>query len=305
MSLARVASRAFNTPLLVDPGKAAAIIAGLGGRLLDGGVQLPAGIAAVDHVAFSSGRPSMGVIGDGVGRRYDARGWPTFDVLDGVAVIPIEGTLVQKGAYIGSMSGETSYEGLQAQVRRAGRSEAVKAVVFEVDSFGGEANGAFETAQMIRELSIAKPTLAVLTDYALSAGYLLASAARQIVMPEFGRAGSIGVLRMHVDYSRKLENEGVKVTFVHAGKDKVAGNQFEPLPAELAAQWQAELQVHWERFAQTVELNRGGRIKAEQIYALEAGHFEGEQSLKFGLVDGVGNSQEAFAAFLDAVKRKG
>jgi len=47
-----------------------------------------------------------------------------------------------------------------------------KGVVFEVDSFGGE----------------------LLTDHTLSAAYLLASAARQIIIPEYGRAGSIGAL---------------------------------------------------------------------------------------------------------------
>jgi transposase len=65
--------------------------------------------------------------------------------------------------------------------------------VFEVDSLGGELAGAFETADLIARLSAEKPTLAILTDHALSAGYLLASAARQIIMPEHGRAGSIGV----------------------------------------------------------------------------------------------------------------
>ena len=42
--------------------------------------------------------------------------------------------------------GETSYEGLQAQVLRAMRNPTIKGVVFEVDSFGGELAGAFETA---------------------------------------------------------------------------------------------------------------------------------------------------------------
>jgi ClpP class serine protease len=114
----------------------------------------------------------------------DDSGRPPFAIIDGVALIPIEGTLVHKGAYVGAYSGTTSYEGLQAQVLRAMRNPAVKGVVFEVDSFGGELAGAFETADLIARLSAEKPTLAILTDHALSAGYLLASAARQIIIPE-------------------------------------------------------------------------------------------------------------------------
>ena len=69
-----------------------------------------------------------------------------------------------------------------------------KGVVFEVDSFGGELAGAFETTDLIARLSAEKPTLAILTNHTLAAAYLLASAARQIIIPEHGRAGSIGAL---------------------------------------------------------------------------------------------------------------
>ena len=109
--------------------------------------------------------------------------------VDGIALIPIEGTLVHKGAYVGAYSGRTSYEGLQAQVLRAMRNPAIKGVVFEVDSFAGELAGAFETADLIARLSTEKPTLAILTDHALSAGYLLASAARQIIIQNTGAPG--------------------------------------------------------------------------------------------------------------------
>ncbi|MGA8990672.1 MAG: hypothetical protein WB500_09890 [Rhodoplanes sp.] len=93
---------------------------------------------------------------------------------------------MHKGAYVGAYSGRTSYEGLQAQVLRAMRNPAIKGVVFEVDSFAGDLAGAFETADLIARLSTEKPTLAILTDHALSAGYLLASAARQIIIQNTG-----------------------------------------------------------------------------------------------------------------------
>ena len=79
-----------------------------------------------------------------------------------------------------------------------------KGVVFEVDSFGGELAGAFETTDLIARLSAEKPTLAILTDHTLSAAYLLASAARQIIIPEYGRAGSIGALAA----KNRLNNAG-------------------------------------------------------------------------------------------------
>lgn len=305
MSLSRIATRVFDTPLLMAESKAIAFLAGLGGRIVDGGVVLPPGAAGIDHVAFANGRPSLGVVGDGLGRQAASRGRGVLDQIGNVAVIPVEGTLVHKGAYVGSSSGETSYEGLRTQVAAARASSTVKGVVFEVDSFGGEAAGAFETAAMISQLSREKPTLAILTDFALSAGYLMASAARQIIMPEFGRAGSIGVLRIHADMSRKLENDGVKVTLITAGKHKADGNGFQPLPAEVEAAMRADAEAMRAVFAAKVGQFRGRRFNADAAMATEANDYGAVDAVKLGLIDAIGPSQDAFDAFLGEINRKG
>jgi signal peptide peptidase SppA len=305
MSLPLIAARALNTLLMIDQRKAEAILLGFGCRLVDGGIVIENAIGAVDHAAFNAGRPSMGRLGDRLGRAYDAAGAATFDMVGNVAVIPIEGTLVHKGAFLGKSSGETSYQGLQTQVSRAMRADAVKGVVFEIDSYGGEMAGAFDTADMIAQLSAAKPTMAILTDNALSAGYLMASAARQIVMPEFGRAGSIGVITMHADYSRKLENEGIKVTILSAGKHKADGNPFQPLPEPLANRIRGEVEEARGRFAEHVGRFRGGRFTAEQAMATEAQDYRSGDALRLGLVDAVAKPADAFDAFVSAINRKG
>lgn len=299
-----VSSRIFNTPLLIDARKAAAILCGIGGRLVDGGVTIE-GAGAIDHVAFQGGRASMGRLGDSLGRRIEARGDGDriLDVVDGVAIIPIEGTLVHKGKWIGSYSGDTSYEGLQTQVTRARRDNRIKGVVFEVDSFGGEAAGAFDTADMIAELSAEKPTIAILTDHALSGGYLLAAAARAIVMPETGYAGSIGVITMHADFSRAVENDGVKVTVISSGAHKADGSPFMPLPAEVAARWQAELDRSRDLFAGTVARYRGRRLSKKAALETEADVYRGADAVDAGLVDAIVRPTEAFDAFIDQVNR--
>lgn len=302
----RIAARIFNTPLMVDAGKAVAIVAGMGGRLIDGQLVID-GPAAIDHVAFSGGRPSekMGRLGDPMGTRIEARGYGDniLTRFGSVAVIAIEGTLVHKGAWLGSDSGETSYEGIQTQVLRAMRDERVRGIVFEVDSFGGEAAGAFDTADMIAELSAMKPTIAILTDFALSGGYLLAAAARQIVLPENGYAGSIGVVAMHVDFSRAIENDGVRVTVLTSGARKDDGSPFKPLGADVAARWQADLDEGREQFATAVARYRGRRLSTSAALATEAGVFRGEDAVEAGLADGVVRPSMAFAEFVQRVNR--
>ena len=303
-----IAARIFGTDLMIDPGKAAAILMGIGGRLVDGGFDL-SGVATIDHSAFADGRPSgldrpmAGRLSDRVGVAHDRVNMKTYDMVGNVAVIPIEGTLVHKGAYVGMSSGRTSYQGLQTQVQRAGRDDGVKGVAFEVDSFGGEVAGAFETAAMIGELSKLKPTIAILTDHAASAGYLLASAARQIIIPPSGLAGSIGVITMHADFSGKLEKDGIKVTILAAGKHKAEGHPAAPLAEDVKTRTLMRLEKSRQRFAFVVDAGRGDRLTSAAALATEAAVYDGEEAVSVGLADAVGNASAAFAAFVQAVNK--
>jgi len=303
MSLDRISAALFDQPHLYHPRKAETFVRAFGPRLTGTNVTIVNGEGGVEHTAFAGGRPSAGVLGDRLGRAFDRHSVRPFDMVDGVAVIPIEGTLVQKGNWIGQSSGETSYQGLQTQVARAGRDD-VKGAVFEVDSFGGMVNGAFETAAGIRQLSAAKPTIAILTDFAYSAAFLLASQCRQIIVPEFGGAGSIGVVTLHVDWSAALENDGIKVTIIHAGQHKVDGNPYEPLPEALRAEWQARVEAIRQRFAETVGRGRGKRYTKAAALNSEAKSYDAAEAASLGLVDAVGDPQEAFAAFIEEVNRR-
>jgi signal peptide peptidase SppA len=247
----------------------------------------------------------MGVVGGGFDRiltQSEAKtGKQVLDQVGGVAIVPIEGTLVQKGKWLGTDSGETSYEGVRALLARAARSDTVRGVVLEVDSYGGEVAGAFETAAAIRELSRQKPTLAILTDFAFSAGYLMASAARQIVMPPGGGAGSIGVVAMHADYSGQLQQRGIAVTFIHAGAHKLDGSPFKALADDVRAEMQARVDASYERFVNAVGEHRGVRLPAAAARATEARTYSGEAAAAAGLVDGIVEVDEAFREFVKRV----
>jgi len=302
MTHPRIAARLLNTPLMVHPAKAAAILAGLGGRVTGADLDMN-GAEPVTHVAFVNGRPSLGTIGDRLGRAFDRQGEKPYDMVGNVAIIPIEGSLVHKGAFVESSSGETSYQGIQTQVARAMKDPAVRGVAFEIDSYGGEVSGAFETSDMIADLSRAKPTIAILSDHAYSAGYLMASAARQIVLPEQGGVGSIGVITMHTDMSAALEAAGVKVTILSAGGHKADANPFEPLPEGVANTIRAELENARQMFAGRVARYRGDRLSFENAMATEARTFTGAAAVRAGLADATGHPSEVFAAFVSALNR--
>lgn len=283
-----LATRLFNTPLLAHPGKAAAVAE----LFLGDGADLP--MVVVRH------QPRMGIDGDLIHGAFDQADREPFAVVDGVAVIKVEGSLVNNGGYLGAQSGVTSYQGVQAQVQRARTSARVRAVVLEIDSFGGEVQGVFETAAMVSELAAAKPTLAICAANACSAAYLVASQARRITAPQDGMVGSIGAVTMHVDQSRRLDREGLTVTFIHAGARKVEGNGAEPIPEQVRLAWQASLDAIRSRFADMVCRGRTG-LTRDAVLATEAGCFDGPEALRLGLIDVVAEPSAAFAAFRAAV----
>lgn len=295
-----IAQRLFDTPLMYDPRKAEAFVGGLGGRIAGSDVVITNAAGAVDH---STSRPSAAKLGDKLVKLYEGYDAMPFYLDGSVAIIPIEGSLVHKGSYVGKSSGVTSYEGLQAQISIAKRSPKVRGVVVEVDSFGGEVSGGFETAAAIADLSKAKPTIAILTDYAYSAAYLLASQARQIIAPKFGGAGSIGVIMMHADYSRQIANAGVSVTIIRAGGRKAEGNPYEPLPPDVAERWQAQVEAMRQDFAAVVGKGRGSRFSAAKALKTEAEAYEAKDALALGLIDAIADPVATYDAFVKAINR--
>lgn len=290
----QLATRVFNTPLMIDPEKAAVIVQALGPRFLhvpDGGAVQVSGVTpSADRW---EARPEAGSMIGGSLYRGVKKAGAYLNVM-GVAVISITGTLVRRGSHVGESSGVTSYEGISAQIRAAAEDDEVRAIALEIDSFGGEAVGIFELMTDLRAAREAKPIHAFLAEYALSAGYAIASQADHITVPPFGKAGSIGILTMHVDQKKNLENNGIKVTLIHSGAHKVDGNPFEELPDAVRNRIQAESDAMWLAFAQAVAEGRRGKISAEQALRLEAAVFMGTDAVKVGLADEVSEARAAF-----------
>jgi capsid assembly protease len=300
-----IAQRVFNTPLLVDPAKGHAILSGLGARLIDGRLRLPA-IEVPEERAQRAGRvePRASILGGDLAERYRARDRRMFGLHEGVAIIEATGTLVHRGEYVGAWSGATSYEGIGAQIAAAASDPQVRGIALEVDSFGGEVAGAFDLADAIRAAREAKPVWAFVAESALSAGYAIVSQADRIVLPRTGEVGSIGVLVVHADYSQRLSDEGVAVTLIHAGAHKVDANPYEPLPAAVRDDLQAEVESMRGLFLETVAAGRAGRLSAEAAGATEARVYRGRRAVDLGLADEVSDLRAAFSAFIENVNRR-
>ena len=302
---AQIAQRAFNTPLLVEPSKAMAFLSGLGPRIT--GRQLRVAGVKISHedMAHLALPARTGILTNGLTEQYQRDGQSPFALQDGIAVIEISGVLVHRGAWIGQSSGQTSYEGISAQLAVAASDPAVRGIALEIDSFGGEVAGVFDLADAIRAARATKPVWAFVAEHAFSAGYALASQSDRIILPRTGAVGSIGVVVMHADLSGQLSDAGVTVTLIHSGAHKVDGNPYAPLPNPVRARIQAEVDSIRTLFAETVAAGRGRRLTAEAALATEAECYRGAEAVAAGLADEVSDPASAFAAFATAVNGRG
>lgn len=174
-----------------------------------------------------------------------------------VAVVPVIGPITKRDTMFSFLFGGTSVNRLIAQVKALRADESVSAVLLNVDSPGGSSSGLTELAAEIRSLRESKRVVAIVNDMAASGGYWIASQANEIVGTPSSLTGSVGAYTLHVDYSGALAKEGIKPTYIYAGKHKVDGNPYEPLSDEAKAHAQSIVDSIYATFVNDVATGRG------------------------------------------------
>ncbi|WP_172373377.1 S49 family peptidase [Mesorhizobium sp. NZP2234] len=282
-----VASLLFDTPLLIHRGKANTILNAIGPRILDGLAVSASELPRAPREARA-----------GQGRAFRSGGYMADN---GIAVLPVLGTLIRRGSWMDSESGLTSYSALADAVTEIMYDPAVRGLMLEVDSPGGEANGCFDLARFIRSASEAtgKPVWGHANEVAASAGYGVISAASKIWAATTSELGSIGCLAAHVDVSEADKMAGVRWTYIFYGAEKADGNMHEPLSNRARDAVQADVDALGEMFVQLVSQHRG--IDAAKIRATEACMYRGVDAVESGLADNSGTFDEALQAFADSV----
>lgn len=216
-----------------------------------------------------------------------------FAFAGGIAIIPVHGSLINRFGQ--SWGYVTGYNFVRQQKNLAMLDDDVKGIIYDFNSYGGEAAGCFELAAEIYADRGKKPTLAAVDSNCYSAAYALASGADRIIVTPSGGAGSIGVVAMHVDMSKLLEDWGVVITLIHAGAHKVDGNPFEKLPDDVRADIQSSVDKSRTMFASLVAKNRGMDIA--KVLETEARIYRADDALSIGLIDAVATPTEALQAF--------
>lgn len=216
--------------------------------------------------------------------------------IDGVGVMPVIGSVRPRGFSImdwllgtGGFVLEHAARDLQLLLEDPG----VTAIVFDVSSPGGMAEGVQEFAQMVFAARGQKPLVAYAGGMAASAAYWVAAAADEIVINPTGEAGSIGVVATYIDLRGMQAQAGIQeIEFVSS---QSPNKRADPMKAEGAALIQRRVDDMAEVFVQTMAQYRGVS-RDDVIQRFGAGDvMVGQRAIDAGLADNLGSFDEVLS----------
>lgn len=230
-----------------------------------------------------------------VGKPLDNR-TQGYEVIDGVAVIPIDGVIAKRMNLFSQISGGVSTDLLARDFKAALADPSVKAIVLNIDSPGGTVDGTVDIARLVYESRGIKPIVAYTDGLMASAAYWIGSAADKVYIGNDATlVGSIGVVATHTDVSKAEELKGVKTTEVYAGKYKRIVSQYAPLTEAGQTYLQDRVDYLYSVFVSAVADNRGIAVEKVLKGMADGKVFSGRQAIEAGLVDGVATLERLIA----------
>ena len=223
---------------------------------------------------------------------------------DKIAVYYAVGEIVdQEPSGIGAVQGETNIVTLPTirELQKLRKDEDVKAVVIRVNSPGGSAFASEQIWREIQLLKAEKPVVISMGGLAASGGYYISCGADKIFAEPTTLTGSIGIFGLIPEASELLEQKvGLHFDVVKTnrladmGGASVMGLPARAFTAEEGALLQAYVERGYDTFISRVSAGRG--ISKDSVDAIGQGRvWTGEQAIGLGLVDQIGNLDDAIA----------
>jgi ClpP class serine protease len=198
---------------------------------------------------------------------------------NGVAVVPIQGTLIHHASMMDKQCGACSYQDIKANVTEA-LDEGFRKIVLNVDSPGGMSQGASETGRFIARAAEFARIEAVTDGLMCSAAYEVCAAAHSIKSTRTGQVGSIGTFLAWLDESERYKMEGLSMDVISSGPLKGAGVSGTTLTHDQRANFQAQVNKFASMFKEHVLNFRG-----VDDSSMQGQSFIGDEAADAGLVD--------------------
>ena len=200
---------------------------------------------------------------------------------DKVALIKIEGVILDSTDVI-------------EQLKKYSKNSSIKAIVLRIDSPGGAVVPSQEIYEEVRKLK-ARTGQKVITSMgtvAASGGYYIAAASDRIVANPGTLTGSIGVIMEFASAEELMNKIGVKSEVIKSGDKKDVGNFMRTMKPEEKEYLQKVIMDVYDQFVEAV--SQGRKMKKEDVIPIaDGGVFTGRQAKAIGLVDELGDLEDA------------
>lgn len=209
-----------------------------------------------------------------------------------VAVIPLQGVITKRGGWFSDGT-----DRVMRAIDTAMSSKAVAGVVLDVDSPGGSSYGLMEFADRLHAYrDDPKPLLGMANTLAASAAFWSGSSVDQFIASPSADVGSVGVWSLHLDWSKAMDDVGIKPTFVYAGKYKIEGNPFEPLSDEARAEIQRGVDEVYDQFLTALSRNRNTPKSRVETDFGQGRVLSADRAKAAGMVDRIASLDEVVKA---------
>jgi protease-4 len=208
-----------------------------------------------------------------------------------IAVISLSGTITTEGSSLFSGSTITP-ELVRDYLARVEKDKAVKAIVFRIESPGGEIEPSQEILWEIEKIKETKRIVVSMGGTAASGGYYISTQADKIVALPTTMTGSIGVIYQVTNIEGLLEKLGIQIEIFKGGKYKDMYWGFRELTPEEEEIMQGMVDEYYEQFIDVVA--EGRELSREEVRNLATGQiYTGTKAKELGLVDELGDLDTA------------
>lgn len=198
-----------------------------------------------------------------------------------IARIDFRGNITSRNARI--------YQDIFSYVENSNR---IKAVLFVINSGGGDASASEILMSSVKKVRARKPIYSVVEGVGASGAYWMASASTKVYAMNTAVIGSIGVIGISPNVKELMEKIGVKVEVFKVGEYKDMLMPFKDISEDAKTRYMEVLEHSYTVFRESVGENR--KISSEELEKVSTGEiFSSVKSLELGLIDKIGTYDDA------------
>ena len=272
------------------------------------------GLLALLATAGGCGVPSFLITPISSSTRLQERVIETGTSSDKVAIIEVEGMLMNArvGGFLQAQENKVSL--FTQQMRAAARDKGVKAVVLRVNSPGGTVTASDTMYEIVKEFrrKTGKPVVAATMEVCASGAYYVCCGADKIIAQSTSIVGSVGVLMNTMEFEGALAKLGVRADAIKSGPLKDMGSPYRAMGEPERQVMQEMVDEYFNRFVDVVSLNRpiqeprpGLPLAADYRGVYSGRVFSGAKAVELGMADQVGRLDDAITLAKQLGKAKG